>query len=85
MFKTVLLAVALTISSYTPQVLATVSPTLIKLPSTKLETTRDIHIRLPKNYGKNNQKRYPLLITLNDKDNFYWAAYIVDYNERTLL
>lgn len=51
---------------------------ILKLESKVMNETRDLMIRLPKGYSKNKLKSYPVLVTLNDKDNFDWASYIVD-------
>jgi len=50
----------------------------ILFDSKSLNETRKILVRLPIDYSENNDKSYPLLITLNDEDNFKWASSIVD-------
>lgn len=50
----------------------------INIESKALKENRDVLIRLPDDYSENTLKSYPVLITLNDKDNFYWASSIVD-------
>ena len=50
----------------------------IKFESKALNETRDVMIRLPENYAEDTLKRYPVLVTLNDGDNFQWASDIVD-------
>lgn len=51
---------------------------IIKLESNALNETREVMISLPKEYSKDSLRSYPILVTLNDKDNFYWASNIVD-------
>lgn len=43
-----------------------------------LGETRTILVRLPADYSEDTKKSYPVLITLNDEDNFKWASSIVD-------
>ncbi len=50
---------------------------IVKLKSKVLNETREVMIRLPENYSKDTLKSYPVLVTLNDKDNFNWASNIV--------
>lgn len=57
---------------------ASESITTIKLESKALNETRDVMIRLPVDYAEDTLKNYPVLVTLNDKDNFNWASAIVD-------
>lgn len=51
---------------------------IITLESKALNETRKVMVRLPKDYANDNSKRYPVLVTLNDKENFHWANNIVD-------
>jgi predicted alpha/beta superfamily hydrolase len=50
----------------------------ISFESQSLSESRNILVRLPADYGDNIKKAYPVLITLNDEDNFKWASSIVD-------
>ncbi|PQB06855.1 hypothetical protein BST83_06585 [Polaribacter filamentus] len=51
---------------------------IIKLESKALNETREVMIRLPESYYKDSLKNYPVLITLNNQDNFTWASSIFD-------
>ncbi|GLX78364.1 hypothetical protein tinsulaeT_17040 [Thalassotalea insulae] len=46
--------------------------------SAALNETRPVLVHLPKNYAEQSDKSYPVLVTLNDQDNFHWASTIVD-------
>lgn len=50
----------------------------ISFDSKSLNESRNILVRLPSDYNDNPKKSYPVLITLNDEDNFKWASSIVD-------
>ena len=46
--------------------------------SRSLGEARKILVRLPSEYSKDTKKSFPVLITLNDEDNFNWASSIVE-------
>ncbi len=48
------------------------------LQSKALNQSRPVMIRLPQDYQENSSKHYPLLVTLNDEDNFNWASQAVE-------
>ena len=50
----------------------------ISFDSKSLNESRNILVRLPSDYNDNPKKSYPVLMTLNDEDNFKWASSIVD-------
>lgn len=50
----------------------------IQIESVALGESRPLMVRLPKDYAENKNKAYPLLVTLNDEDNFNWASQIVE-------
>ncbi|MUP44797.1 esterase [Gramella sp. BOM4] len=49
------------------------------LPSQKLGETRQIKIQLPRNYEKNTEKRYPVMVVLDGDYLFEPVAGMVDY------
>lgn len=46
--------------------------------SSILEEVRPIYVRLPVDYDKEYDEKYPTLYVLNSKDNFDWSSYIVE-------
>ncbi|WP_196138801.1 alpha/beta hydrolase [Aliikangiella sp. G2MR2-5] len=46
--------------------------------SESLGESRKVLVRLPSEYSKDTKKSFPVLITLNDEDNFKWASNIVE-------
>lgn len=49
-----------------------------EIHSESLAESRPILVRLPADYANQPDKNFPVLITLNEKDNFNWASSIVD-------
>ncbi|MEW6995151.1 alpha/beta hydrolase [Colwelliaceae bacterium MEBiC 14330] len=47
------------------------------IDSKSLGEARKILIKLPSEYSEDSKKSFPVLITLNDEDNFKWASNIV--------
>ncbi|NVJ71402.1 MAG: hypothetical protein HWE08_13655 [Alphaproteobacteria bacterium] len=49
----------------------------LEFNSVALDEARPILVRLPEGYEEGGAQRYPVLVVLNEKDNFEWASYIV--------
>lgn len=72
------IVIFLLILSFSTIIFAIENTKTISFSSKSLSETRKILVKLPRSYSESPNQSYPVLITLNDEDNFKWASSIVD-------